>query len=80
VAELEPEGERHRRHLYEGEPEEDLVAGLEPDQLEHAMERPVERRRLGVRAQAGLWLLRIFVVGVTGLVGYAFIVSVIRGV
>jgi hypothetical protein len=52
---------------------------LEPDQLEHAMERPVERRRLGVRAQAGLWLLRIFVVGVTGLVGYAFIVSVIRG-
>jgi hypothetical protein len=65
VALKEPESERHRRHLYEGEPD--------------AMERPVQRRGLGVRAQAGLWLLRIFVVGVTGLVGYAFIVSVIRG-
>jgi hypothetical protein len=75
---MEPQSERHRRHLYEGEPEEDLIAGLEPDQLEHAMERPVRRRRLSGRTQAGLWLLRIFVVAITGLVAYVFIVSVIR--
>lgn len=75
---MEPDGERHRRHVYEGEPDEDLIAGLEPDQLVHAMEHPVARRDLGARARAALWLLRIFVLGVTSLVAYAFVVSIVR--
>lgn len=73
------EAERHRRHLYEGEPDEDLIDGLEPDQLDGAMNAPLPLRHLGVWARAGLWALRVFVLGVTALVAYAFAVSIVRG-
>jgi hypothetical protein len=71
--------ERHRRHLYEGEPDEDLIDALEPDQLDDAMNAPLPRRKLGAWAQGGLWALRVFVLGVTALVAYAFVVTIVRG-
>ncbi|MGH7870490.1 MAG: hypothetical protein ACREP9_23300 [Candidatus Dormibacteraceae bacterium] len=71
--------ELHHQHLYEGEPEEDLIAALEPDQLEEVMNQPLLRRRLGVWTQVGLWLLRVFVLLVTAMVGYVFVVTILRG-
>ncbi|MGH7903323.1 MAG: hypothetical protein ACREPA_04240 [Candidatus Dormibacteraceae bacterium] len=68
--------EQHRRHLFEGEPDEDLVEALEPDQLVTAMERHVPPIRLGPWARTGLWALRVFLVVVSGLVVYTFVVSI----
>lgn len=66
----------HQRHLYEGEPDEDLIEALEPDQLVHAMDRPLPRRRLGTWAEAGLWALLLFVLLMSALVVYTFVVSI----
>lgn len=65
----------HLRHLYEGEPDEDLVEALEPDQLVYARDRHLPRHRLGGWAQTGLWALRLFVLATSGLVVYTFVVS-----
>ena len=71
--------DEHRRHIYLGEPDEDLIDGLEPDQLVAAMDRPVSRRLLSPAVAAGLWILRILLLLVTALVVYAFVVGVVRG-
>lgn len=71
--------DEHRRHIYLGEPDEDLIEALEPDQLVSAMDLPVPRRRLSRATSAGLWVLRVFLVLVTGLVVYAFVSGVIHG-
>ena len=63
----------HVRHLYEGEPEEDLIAGLEPDQLVDAMESKLPRRRIGPWAEAALWALRVFVLLMSVLIVYTFV-------
>lgn len=76
---MDEEQARHHRHLYEGEPEEDLIAGLEPDQLVDAMERPLSPAQLSRIAVAGLWALRIFVLAVTALVAIAFVATIVRG-
>ena len=70
--------EEHVRHIFEGEPDEDLVEALEPDQLVYARDRRLPVRRLGGWAQAGLWALRIFVLITTGLVIYTFVLSLAR--
>jgi hypothetical protein len=62
----------------EAGPNGDLILGLQPGQLEREARRPVPHRRLGARARTAMWLLRAFVLGVTGLVGYLFVESVIR--
>ena len=67
--------EEHLRHLYEGEPDEDLVEALEPDQLVYARDLRLPQRALGGWAQAGLWALRLFVLATTALVIYTFVVS-----
>jgi len=72
----EPSIPEHVRHLFEGEPDEDLIEALEPDQLVDAMEARLPRRRIGPWAEAGLWALRIFVLTMTGLVVYTFAASV----
>lgn len=69
-------GAEHQRHLYEGEPDEDLIEALEPDQLVHAMDRPLPRRRLGAWAEAGLWALLLFVLAMSALVVYTFVASI----
>lgn len=73
---MEPD---HQSHIYLGEPDEDLIESLEPDQLVDAVNRPVPRRRLSRRAGAGLWALRIWLVIVAGMVIYVFVAGVVRG-
>jgi hypothetical protein len=69
----------HRQHIYVGEPDEDLIESLEPDQLVSVMNLPVARRHMSRRLSIGLWGLRIFLFGVAGLVVYVFFAGVIRG-
>ena len=68
----DPQLPEHVRHLYEGEPDEDLIEGLEPDQLVDAMESRLPRRRVGRWAETGLWALRVFVLVMSALVIYTF--------
>lgn len=69
----------HQRHLYEGEPDEDLISALEPDQLVHATEEPLPLFRVSRQATIGLWALRAFVLVISALVIYVFAESVARG-
>ena len=71
-------GGEHLRHIYEGEPDEDLVEALEPDQLVVEMDRPVAPARLGRGQRIGLWALRIFVLTMAAMVLFVF-VSQLRG-
>jgi uncharacterized protein involved in exopolysaccharide biosynthesis len=71
--------DEHQRHVYVGEPDDDLIEALEPDQLVTAVHRPVPRRVLSRRVEMGLWGLRIFLVVVSAAVVYAFIMGVVRG-
>ena len=68
----------HKQHVYLGEPDEDLIQSLEPDQLVVEMDKPVSRRRLSGRAIAGLWALRVFLLTITGMVIYAFVAGLIN--
>lgn len=76
MRQLEPE---HQRHLYVGEPDEDLIEALEPDQLVEAVDVPVPRRQLGRGATAGLWGLRILLLSVAAMVVYVFVAGAVRG-
>lgn len=71
--------DEHRRHLYLGEPDEDLVEGLEPDQLFDALHVPVPRRRLTARLVVALWALRAFLLLLTAAVVYVFVAGIVRG-
>lgn len=66
-------GEEHVRHLYEGEPDEDLIEALEPDQLVVATDAPLPRRRLGWATRALLWGLRVLVLVMAILVVVVFV-------
>ncbi len=50
-----------------------LVEHLEPNQLTAHTHQPVPRAILSSRIQAGLWVLRIFVIIVSVMVIYTFI-------
>ncbi|GAC1372861.1 MAG: hypothetical protein NVSMB32_16510 [Actinomycetota bacterium] len=73
---IEPD---HQSHRYLGEPDEDLIESLEPDQLVRAVDQPVPRRRLSRVASASLWGLRIWLVVVGAMVVYVFVAGVIKG-
>jgi hypothetical protein len=80
MADRRHEGDRvHQEHIYVGEPDEDLIEALEPDQLVLAMDRPVARLRLSAGVSAGLWALRIGLLLISAMVVYVFVLSVIRG-
>jgi len=68
----------HQQHIYLGEPEEDLIESLEPDQLVIEMDKPVSHRRLSAYTTAGLWALRLFLLTITAMVIYAFVAGVIN--
>lgn len=53
--------------------DEELIMFLERDQLVFDTARPVPRARLGARASAALWALRVFVVVVSAMVIYTFV-------
>ena len=67
------------QHHYRGEPDEDLIESLEPDQLVSAMAVPVPRRRLSPAVEAALWGLRIFLVTMTAAIVYVFVRGVAAG-
>jgi hypothetical protein len=55
--------------------EDGLIMYLEPDQFVAETSRPVRRAPLSARATAGLWALRVFVVLVSLMVIYTFIMQ-----
>ena len=54
-------------------PEDELIMHLERDQFVAETSRPVPSAPLSARANAGLWMLRVFVVLVSLMVVYTFI-------
>jgi hypothetical protein len=75
MLELDP---RHRQHIFEGEPDEDLILALEPDQLVEAMDAHLPRRPIGRWTWFGLWVLRLYVLALTAMAVYAFVVRVVE--
>jgi hypothetical protein len=69
----------HQQHIYVGEPDEDLIESLEPDQLVGVMHLPVARRHFSRRLSIGLAALRLFLLVVAGLVVYVFVAGIIKG-
>jgi hypothetical protein len=55
--------------------EDELIMHLERDQFVAETSRPVPRAPLSARASAGLWALRVFVVLVSLMVIYTFVVQ-----
>lgn len=55
--------------------EDKLIMHLERDQFVQETSRPVPRAQLGAGASAGLWALRAFVVLVSVMVVYTFVVE-----
>jgi hypothetical protein len=55
------------------QPRDELVMHLERDQLVAETRQPVPPARLGRRAAAGLWVLRVAVVLLSVMVLYAFV-------
>jgi hypothetical protein len=53
--------------------DQELIAYLEPDQLEADRTRPLPRVRLSRRAGAVLWALRVFTIVVSLMVVYTFV-------
>jgi hypothetical protein len=59
----------------EPHPDAELIEGLEPDQTVASASKPLARMPLGPVGKTGLWVLRIFVLIVTAMVVYTFVVS-----
>ncbi len=76
---MEPTDDVHQRHLYEGEPDEDLISALEPDQLVQATDLPLPAFRFGRGTALAFVALRVFVLVVAALAIYVFVESVVRG-
>jgi hypothetical protein len=69
----------HHEHLFLGEPEEDLIDSLEPDQLFAAVHRALPRKQLSRGVQVALWALRVLLLMVSAAVVYAFVSGVVNG-
>lgn len=63
------------KHQPEGHLEEELIEGLEPDQLFAVASKPLPRFRLSRTAEIALWGLRVFVLLIAALVIYAFVLK-----
>jgi hypothetical protein len=61
--------------LSHGHPDDELIYALEPDQVVAAASRPLPRYRLSRAGKVAVWLLRVFVLLMTGLVVYTFIIA-----
>lgn len=67
------------KHPLESYSEDQLIEGLEPDQLTAVASKPLSRLVLNRPLQVVLWGIRVFVLVTAGLVVYTFIVQTIRG-
>jgi hypothetical protein len=74
-----PMTEEHRRHIFEGEPDEDLIQGLEPDQLVEAMNLPLPRAHVGSALNAALWVLRFVLLALAAMAVYSFVAALRAG-
>ena len=70
--------QEHKQHIYVGEPDQDLIRALEPDQLVESVHHPVPRRQLSRGVEVGLWALRVFLLLVTAAVVYAFVMGIVK--
>ena len=61
--------------LSHGHPDDELIQALEPDQLVAVASRPLPRYQLSSTGNVALWLLRIFVLLITALVIYTFVIA-----
>jgi hypothetical protein len=59
----------------EGHHESELIESLEPDQLVMAVAKPLPRLRLSRPLRIALWGVRVFVMIITVLVVYTFVVK-----
>jgi len=59
----------------EGYHESQLIESLEPDQLVAAVAKPLSRLRLSRPVRIALWAVRVFVLTISLLVIYTFIVQ-----
>ncbi|MGI8609738.1 MAG: hypothetical protein ACR2MY_11005 [Candidatus Dormibacteria bacterium] len=71
--------EEHRRHIFEGEPDEDLIEGLEPDQLVEVMNRRLPRASLGRGTATFLWLLRVLLLLLAAMALFSFVAALRPG-
>jgi hypothetical protein len=58
-----------------GHPDDELIHALEPDQIVAVASRPLPRYRLSYASNVALWLLRVFVLLITAIVVYTFIIA-----
>jgi len=63
------------RYQPEGHQESELIGSLEPDQLVMAVAKPLPRLSLSRPITIALWAVRIFVLIITVLVVYTFVVK-----
>jgi len=63
--------------LSQGHPDEELLLALEPDQLVAASSVALPRCILGRTANLALWVLRVFVLMISALVVYTFVLSLL---
>lgn len=61
--------------LSHGHPDDELIYALEPDQIVAVASRPLPRYQMSSAGNLALWLLRIFVLLITALVVYTFIIA-----
>ena len=60
----------------DGHDDHALIAALEPDQTVQAASRPFGRYRASPAIIAALWAVRVFVLIVSAMVVYTFVVSI----
>jgi hypothetical protein len=68
-------GQTQLDRLSHGHPDDELIHALEPDQVVAAASRPLPRYQLSRASNVALWLLRVFVLLITALVAYTFIIT-----
>jgi hypothetical protein len=61
--------------LSHGHPDDELIHALEPDQIVAAASCSLPRYRLSRAGFIALWMLRVFVLLITALVVYTFIIA-----
>lgn len=61
--------------LSHGHPDDELIHALEPDQIVAVASRPLSRYQMSSAGNVALWLLRVFVLLITALVVYTYIIA-----